>query len=335
MLGPTGDRRLDPGHLEVLGDLRTDPGEELLPRGGASGHEVDDLVVHLGVERLEGQVLQLPLDGVHAQPVRQRGVDLQGLLGLGGRRLSGNVFPGAGIVQPVGELDDEHPDVTGHRDDHLADRFGLGRLAPGHLVELGHAVDQLRDLVTEVAAEVLEAVVRVLHRVVQQRRRQRGRGQPEVGKDLGHRQRVGDVVVAAAPGLPLMGSLGDLEGPLQQRDLSLGVVLTQALQDRLKGHVDGGSGCPQPRQAIAQPRLWPGRRRTRESGAGDRDGRQGRVGASDLVGHVRSVVTHDDLSRRPPPGGSQSTRRETTSRPTRASRPLNPPISRTTSTATT
>ena len=38
-----------------------------------------------------------------------------------------------------------------------------------------------------------------------------------------------------------MGSLGDLEGPLQQRDLSLGVVLTQALQDRLKGHVDAVS----------------------------------------------------------------------------------------------
>jgi hypothetical protein len=28
-------------------------------------------------------------------------------------------------VQPVGELDDEHPDVTRHRDDHLADRLGL------------------------------------------------------------------------------------------------------------------------------------------------------------------------------------------------------------------
>ncbi len=54
---------------------------------------------------------------------------------------------GAHVVQPVGHLDHQHPRVAGHRDDHLADRSRPRRRVPeGHLVQLGHPVDEVADL---------------------------------------------------------------------------------------------------------------------------------------------------------------------------------------------
>ena len=45
-------------------------------------------------------------------------------------------------MQPIGQLDDQNPHITTHRDDHLAHSFRLGRVTEFHLVELCHAVDQ-------------------------------------------------------------------------------------------------------------------------------------------------------------------------------------------------
>ena len=41
-----------------------------------------DLLVLARVQRGEGEILELPLDRVDAEPMRDRRVDLQGLLGL-------------------------------------------------------------------------------------------------------------------------------------------------------------------------------------------------------------------------------------------------------------
>jgi hypothetical protein len=58
----------------------------------------------------------------------------------------------AHVVQSVGQLDEQHPEVLGHRHQHLAHRRGLLRLTRVELdpFELGHPVDDPRDLVTEV-----------------------------------------------------------------------------------------------------------------------------------------------------------------------------------------
>ena len=59
-----------------------DHGRQVLVAGRrALGDQPDDLVVHLRVQGRERQVLELPLDRVHTEPVRQRGVDLQRLAG--------------------------------------------------------------------------------------------------------------------------------------------------------------------------------------------------------------------------------------------------------------
>ena len=139
-----------------LVDVVDDVGEVLVAARGAPLDQADDLFVDLRVEGGEREVFQLPLDRVHAQPVRQRGVDLEGLACLRLLLGLGQELQGAHVVQPVAELDDQHPDVASHGHDHLAGGLGLGRLTVLDLVELGDAVDEQRDLVAEVVAQLIE-----------------------------------------------------------------------------------------------------------------------------------------------------------------------------------
>ncbi len=285
VLGAAGDGGLDTGGAQIGLDLVGHYRQILVPLGRPLGDQTHDLVVHLGVEDREGEVLQLPLDGVHAQAVGERGVDLQRLAGLLLLLLPLEVAHGAHVVQPVGELDDQDARVLGHRDDHLADGLGLRGLAELDPVELGDAVDQQRDLVAEVTAQLLQAVFGVLDGVVQQARHQRGRVHAQLGEDGGDRERVGDVRVAALALLAAVPALGDLVGPLdlaQRGGLDLGVVGADGAQQRFEDRVvragalyaqsgEAGAdavGCPGAARGGGRGRL--GRR-----GGGVRSGRPG------------------------------------------------------------
>ena len=230
LLRPADDLALDLAGLEVLVDRVDDLLHELLALRGAVLDQALDLDVELRVEHGEAQVLQLPLDGLDAEAVRERSVDLEGLLRLALRRLGRHEAPGARVVQPVGELDDEHADVFRHRDDHLAHRLGLRAVAVLQLVELGDAVDEHRDLVAEVGAHQVERVLGVLDRVVQQRRGERLRADAEVGEDLRDRDRMRDVRLAALAHLAGVRLLGGRVGALDEGDVGLRVVGAHRLQ---------------------------------------------------------------------------------------------------------
>ena len=132
-----------------------------------------DLGVPARMERLECSVLELPLDRMDTQAVRQRGVDLERLARLGSLLLLGQRLDRAHVVQAVGELDQHDAHVLRHRHDHLAIVLGLGLLAAREvdLGELCDALDQQRDLVAELLTHLVQLGVRVLDHVVHQRRR--------------------------------------------------------------------------------------------------------------------------------------------------------------------
>ena len=165
--------------------------------------EALDLRVLARVQRREREVLELPLDRVDAEPVRQRRVDLQRLLGLVDLLLLRHRLERAHVVQAVGELDQDDPDVRGHRDHHLAVVLGLRLVArlEGDAGQLGHAVDEPRDLLAERRADLLERGARVLDGVVQQRGAQRLGVEPHAGADLRDADRVGDEVLAGLAAL--------------------------------------------------------------------------------------------------------------------------------------
>ena len=107
-----------------------------------------DLRVLPRVERLEREVLELPLERVDAEPVRERRVHLERLAGLLRLLLLPEVLDRPHVVEAVGELDEDDADVLRHRDDHLPVVLGLRLLTalerdPGQLRD---ALDELGDL---------------------------------------------------------------------------------------------------------------------------------------------------------------------------------------------
>ena len=213
-----------------------------LALGALLGDELLDLVVLARVKALEREVLELPLDRVNPQPMGERRVDLERLACLLDLLLLRQPREGAHVVQAVGELDQDDPEVRGHRDHHLSVVLGLALVAAleGDLGELGDPVDELGNRVAEQPPDLLQAGARVLDRVVKQRRAQGLRVEPEARADLRHLHGVGDEVLAGAPPLIGVALAGEGEGALG----CLGVDPPRSLEAVLLDH----------RQQIAQQR---------------------------------------------------------------------------------
>jgi hypothetical protein len=101
-------------------------------------------------------------------------------------------------VQPVGQLDDQHADVLGHGEHELAEILRLLAAVRDEieLRQLGHAVDQARDLAAELAFDVAQRRDRVLDRVVQQPGHDRCAVQLLLGQDAGHFDGVREIGIA-------------------------------------------------------------------------------------------------------------------------------------------
>ena len=143
------------------------------------------------------------------------------------RRFSGrHAGDRAHVVEPVGELDHQDPEVLGHCHQHLAHGGCLLRLARVELdpLELGDTVDQPRHLGAEVLLDVGQRDLGVLHRIVQQGRRQRHVVEPDVGHDRFHRQRVVDVALTARPGLRVVCLGSHVVGAIDDVDARLGMT---------------------------------------------------------------------------------------------------------------
>ena len=74
---------------------------------------------------LETQVLELGLDGIQAQAVGQRGIDVERLAGNLVLLVGGHGREGAHVVKAVGHLDEHDAHVFGHGEKQLAEVLGL------------------------------------------------------------------------------------------------------------------------------------------------------------------------------------------------------------------
>ena len=203
---------------QLLGEELAGLGDVDLALVALLGDQLLDLGVLARVQGREGEVLELPLDRVDPEPVGERRVDLQRLARLRHLLLLRQGAERAHVVEAVGQLDQDHPDVGGHRHHHLAVVLGLALVAAleGDPGQLGDAVDQLGDLLAELVADLLEAGAGVLDRVVQQRRAERLGVEPHAGADLGDPDRVGDELVAGVAQLVGVAVAGEVEGALDR-----------------------------------------------------------------------------------------------------------------------
>ena len=92
----------------------------------------------------------------------------------------------AHVVKPVGELDQHDADVVHHRQNHLADVFGLAGFRRHHVkaTDLGDALDEVSDFSAEAFRDPRDGKLGVFDNVVQQRRGERGRIQAHVRENV-------------------------------------------------------------------------------------------------------------------------------------------------------
>ena len=243
MLGAARHFKMHAQILELLGQFLNDDFDIFLALGALHAHQTHQLVESLGVEIAQREILQLPLDGVHAQPMGQRRVDVQRLPGDGNLPFGLLELQRAHVVQPVGQLDEHHADVLGHGQEHLAQRLGLRLLPRGEveLAQLGHAVHQQLDLLPELLADDLSGhAVHVLHAVVQKPGGDGGRVQHQVGEDDRHGAGMAEIGIARLALLVGVGMLRKGIGPAHQLHVVVRMVFAN-FGDQL---VDADIGFP-------------------------------------------------------------------------------------------
>ncbi len=218
VLGPAGDLGLNPDLHQLFGQELTGLGDVGLALLALLGDQLFYLGVLAWVQGREGKVLELPLDRVDPEAMGERRVDLQRLVRLRHLLLLGQGTERAHVVETVGQLDQDHPDVGGHRHHHLAVVLSLALVAAleAHPGQLGDAVDELGDLLAELLADLLQAGAGVLDRVVEQSRAERLGVEAHRGAHLRHPDGVGDELVSRLAHLIRMPFAGEVKSVLDR-----------------------------------------------------------------------------------------------------------------------
>src|SRR5688572_5517399 len=155
-------------------ELRNDGLSHGLKHVVAGAQPFVDLALDLGggfrFEITERDVLKLGTDLTHAEPVRDGGVDIECLLRDPLLALLRERLESAHIMETVGQFDHDHADIAYHRQQHLADAFGLAFLAriKLHLAQFGYAVYAMRHFIAEKLANLLDLDPGVLNDVMEQ-----------------------------------------------------------------------------------------------------------------------------------------------------------------------
>lgn len=179
-----------------------------------------DLLVLLGLEVAEGQVLQLPLDVADAEAVRERRVDIEHFARHALALVVAGVLHRTDRTGALGELDQRDAHIIDHRHQHLAQVLDLGlrwqyqRLAR---IEAGadrrhaqYALDQLGDHRTEARMHVGELDLAFAYAAIEHGGDQAVLVELEVGEDLGDLQ--ADLVARRALAPEILCRIGLLLG---------------------------------------------------------------------------------------------------------------------------
>ena len=201
--------------------LLDDRGVELLdetrPLGFRFPYLVLDLTVIFRKAVLQRQILQLALDREQTETIGQRCEQIDRLAGDLHLFVRRHRAERSHVVQPVGDLDQNHAYVVGERKQHLAEILGLGRglVAEDAARNLGEPLHELGDFLAEILLDILHGVVRILHHSVEQGGADRGGPQTDLlACDFGHGDGMEDIWLARTPADPLVGLPGEAERPL-------------------------------------------------------------------------------------------------------------------------
>ncbi len=178
MLGAAGDLGLDAFFRALALDGRDDVVDVALALLAPLGQRPGDAQVLLWLQIAQGQVLELPFDLPHAQPVGERGVDPLGVMGDLGAALRLQILDGAHEMHALGQHHQHHPHVLGDAEQQPAQvllvlGLVLGRddgLDVGELADARQVAHHARDPVAEALAQLRLAELVLVHAAVEQGR---------------------------------------------------------------------------------------------------------------------------------------------------------------------
>ena len=219
---------------------------------------LDEIVVRLGLEIAQAQILKFPLDVRYAEAIRERRVDLDGLPRDALLLVLAHVLERAHIVQTVGELDHDDADVLRHREKHLAIAFELLLFLRLILnpAELRHAVDEHRDLIAEALAHFVERMRRIFHDIMQDGGADRDVVDLQIRQNLRDGQRMDDVVFTRNALLSLVCGIRKFVRPSDEVGVRIRLIALDRFQDHIDRHGTHFTHCTPP----GFPRHFTGKR---------------------------------------------------------------------------
>ena len=180
-----------------------------------------DVLVLIGEEVHHGEILKLAFEEGDAQSPREGRVDVQRLSRHSLLFLGGDISQRTHVVQPVRELYDDDAKVLRHSHEELAEVLRLRVLTVVELqfVELGDALHEFEDLLSELGGKLLRSDRRVLQDVVQERSYERGTVKAVVREDLHDGTGMDEIVLPRAAFLSRMRLFGEFVSPFEIRIL--------------------------------------------------------------------------------------------------------------------
>jgi hypothetical protein len=159
------------------------------------GNFLGQLDVSRGLQVAKSEVLQFSTDESHTKSVGNWSVDIDGLAGDALLALGFEKLERAHIVETVGELDHHDPNVVDHREQHLANIFGLARFGREEIetADFRGAFDEARDLWAEHLRNTVERNFRILDDIMKERGGERGCVELHVGENMGHFERMREI----------------------------------------------------------------------------------------------------------------------------------------------
>ena len=222
--------------LHMLADDPHDLLDVIFPLRLAFGHHLANLFVGFGFGVHEGNIFQFMLHPIDPEPRGEGGVDVEGFLGDEPPFAGLVILQGAHVVEPIGQFDQDHAQVVGHGQQHLANALGLARPRVAHhdLAHLGHPRDDVTHLAAEHGFDLFCGGVGVFDDVVEQTGGDAHRVEVHLSQDMGHFQGVGEVGFAGEAQLSGM-HLGRIDvGAFHDVQIGLGI----GFQDTIENVVD-------------------------------------------------------------------------------------------------
>ena len=128
------------------------------------------VIINIRLHITEGQILQLPFNGIDTETMCQRRINFQCFPGNRLLLMHRHILHRAHIMQTVSQLNQYNADIARHRQKHFAVVFNLAVFLGNifNFTQLGNTIYQICYHSAELLFDIIELVIRILYHIMQE-----------------------------------------------------------------------------------------------------------------------------------------------------------------------